>query len=183
MKKDIYQNKTGTQLLTRLCYLALIGIMMSVLTLPAIAQTVLISPTGNGGFESATATFAANGWTVVSAANGNNWAVGATTFSAGSKSAYISSNGGGNNNYNKRNFFGNDSRTVHFYRDVVFPAGETNIALSFKWKCGGESGSDDIKIFLANTSVTPVSGSEVAAGNLIAGPHSGQGSSYQTVNI
>ncbi|MBL0341999.1 MAG: T9SS type A sorting domain-containing protein [Bacteroidetes bacterium] len=159
-------------------------VLMALLTLSSfwgVAQTVLISPTGNGGFESATSTFAANGWTVVNAANGNSWVVGSTTFSAGTKGAYISSNGGGNNNYTNGGF-PSATRIVHFYRDVTFPAGQTQITLSFKWKGDGESNNDDLKVFLAATSVTPASGSEVASGNLIGGGYENQ-TSYQTVTI
>ena len=160
-------------------------VLIALLTLSSfwgVAQTVLISPTGNGGFESGT-TFSANGWTVVNASNGNAWQVGTTTFSAGSRAAYISSNGGGNNNYNKGSFSGGgDARIVHFYRDVTFPSGQTTIKLSFKWKCEGENNNDDIKVFLAATSVTPVSGTEVAAGNLLGGGYYSE-NTYQSVTL
>jgi len=162
-------------------------VLIALLTLSSFwgfAQTVLISPTGNGGFESG-GTFAANGWTLINAASGNSWCVGTATKSAGINGAYISTSAAGsNNNYtNYGGFFQpSASRTVHFYRDVTFPAGQTQITLAFKWKGDGETNTDDLKVFLAATSVTPVSGSEVASGNLIGGPYDNQ-TTYQTVNI
>ena len=53
------------------------------------AQTVLISPTGDGGFETGT-TFANNGWTAVNA-TGNQYYLGsAPTQYAGSRCAFTS---------------------------------------------------------------------------------------------
>ncbi|MBL7915560.1 MAG: proprotein convertase P-domain-containing protein [Bacteroidia bacterium] len=146
------------------------------------AQTVLISPSGNGGFESGT-TFPANGWTVVNSASGNSWVVGTVAKSAGARGAYISNNSGTSNNYSNFGLFSTASRTVHFYRDVTFPAGETQITLDFKWRCNGESGADYIKVSLAPTSVTPVTGTDINATYQVAGPYSGQGSVFQTVSV
>ncbi len=183
MKKDIYPQNLRMIILTRLFVSTLVGMLMSVLILPANAQTVLISPTGNGGFESGT-TFPANGWTLVNASSGNSWCVGTVATSAGARGAYIStSSSGSNNNYNKGFSFPSASRVVHFYRDVTFPAGETSITLSFKWKNDGQTNADDISVFLANTSLTPTSGNEVASGNLIAGPYDDEGANFQTVTI
>ncbi|MBL0070479.1 MAG: hypothetical protein IPP34_00910 [Bacteroidetes bacterium] len=134
------------------------------------AQTVLVNPTGNGGFESGT-TFPANGWTVVNSGSGNSWVVGTVAKSAGARGAYISNNSGTSNNYTNFGLFSTASRTVHFYRDVVFPAGETQITLDFKWRCNGEDGADYIKVSLAPTSVTPVTGTDINATYQVAGPY------------
>jgi hypothetical protein len=57
------------------------------------AQTNLLSPTGDGGFETGT-TFAANGWTVVNAA-GNLWDIGTVaTQYAGSRGTYVANPAG-----------------------------------------------------------------------------------------
>jgi hypothetical protein len=115
------------------------------------AQTTLISPTGDGGFESGS-TFTANGWTVVNGAT-NQWFVGSTaTASAGNNSAYISDNTSGTT----YNYSTSSSSTVHIYRDVTFPTGETNIVLSFKWKGYGEGNYDYLTVYSMPTSVTPV---------------------------
>ena len=114
------------------------------------AQTTLISPTGDGGFESG-ATFLANGWTVVNGAT-NQWFVGTVAVpSAGTNSAYISNDVGGAT----YNYLNTAASTVHFYRDVTFPAAETNIVLSFRWKCQGEASFDYVTVYSMPTSVTP----------------------------
>ena len=118
------------------------------------AQTTIISPTGDGGFETG-ADFPANNWTVANytSNNTNKWFVGtvASGVSAGTKGAYISDNASGTtHNYNT----GGISR-VMFWRDVVFPAGETVITLSYKVKVTGESSWDDVSVFIQNSSTVP----------------------------
>lgn len=117
----------------------------------SIAQTVLINPATDGGFESG-ATFAANGWTVSNSAN-NPWVIGtavAVTPIAGN-SAYISNDAGVSNLYTPA-----DNATNYFYRDVVIPAGETKINLSFSWNSKGENSYDLWQVFYAPTTVIPV---------------------------
>ncbi len=113
------------------------------------APKTYISPTGDGGFESGT-TFAANNWTAVSAAS-NYWTIGnlAPAY-AGLRGTHISSNG------SAYNYTTTASRTSHFYRDVVIPAGVQNIVLSFYWKGNGESGYDRLLVYTAPNTVTPV---------------------------
>ncbi len=124
------------------------------------AQT-LISPTGDGGFENGS-TFAANGWTEVNGTPGtnNNFFIGGVAVaSAGSNSAYISNDAAGATwAYN-----GGLANTVHFYRDVTFPAGQTNITLTFKWKGTGESSFDYLTVYSMPTSQTPVLNSPAGA--------------------
>ena len=61
------------------------------------AQTLLIDPTGNGGFESGIS-FAANGWTATTGTSTQNqWVcnTGATAGFSGARSAYITNNTSG----------------------------------------------------------------------------------------
>ena len=113
------------------------------------AQTTLINPATDGGFNSGS-TFVANGWTVANEGVGAvNWVVG-TAVNSGTitgNSAYVSIDNGDTNS--SVGFSG--ARTVYFYRDIVIPAGQTNIALSFNWKAVGTSW----QVFVAPTSVTP----------------------------
>ncbi|KAA9331248.1 GEVED domain-containing protein [Adhaeribacter soli] len=119
----------------------------------AFAQTTVL----NEGWESGT-----NGWTIVNGTQTNKWFVGSATAATGSNSAYISNNASGTtHNYSTTN-----TSTVHFYKDVTFPAGETDITLSFKWKNAGESGWDFIKVFLAPTTVTPTAGSQQSSNQI-----------------
>jgi len=129
-------------------------------TTVGFGQTTLISPTGDGGFETG-ADFAANGWTVVNDAT-NKWFVGTvSTPFAGTNSAFISNDNG------LTNTFTNSSTQVsYFYRDITVPAGETQITLSFKWKNTGETGSyDRIFVYTAPTTSTPVANSTTVTGS------------------
>ena len=114
------------------------------------AQTTLISPSGDGGFENGS-TFATNGWTNASSAN-NPWIVGAAVSAApiSGNSAYISNDAGVTNAYTPANNASN-----FFWRDVTVPAGENVIRLTFNWICQGESTYDNWQVFYAPTSVVP----------------------------
>ncbi len=138
-----------------------------------LAQTTIINPLNNSGtsgangsFESATNTFAANGWSNVNSPT-NLWFAGTQSFCAGTKGAYVGT-AAGNNNYTATT-----SAISHFYDDVTFPPGQTCIVLSFNWRSGGENSFDGIRIYLGSTAVTPVAntiftttdGSAVQLGN------------------
>lgn len=130
------------------------------------AQTTLINPSAEGGFELGS-TFAANGWTVVNhaATTNNNWFVGSIPVSfAGSNAAYISNTNGTTYGYDP-----NVLSTSHFYRDVTVPAGETKINLQFQWKGNGELGWDRLLVYAAPTSVTPVAGTPASNGTTLTG--------------
>lgn len=116
-------------------------------------QTVLLSPTGAGGFETG-GTLVSNGWVAVNPtpASNNQWVVGGAAGSfAGSNSVFISNNGGVSYAYNT-----SAASTAHFYRDLVIPPGSVSITLSFQWKGFGEPGADRMLIYTAPTSLTPV---------------------------
>ncbi len=133
----------------------------SFLSFAADAQTVLVSPTGDGGFETGS-TLSANGWTAVNDAT-NYWTAGTTTAYAGSRAAYISTNGT-NNSYTNTIV-----STSHFYRDITVPGTETNISLSFYLKGFGEANWDRLLVYTAPTSVTPVVGTPASQGTALAG--------------
>ncbi|MES2689898.1 MAG: BNR-repeat neuraminidase N-terminal domain-containing protein, partial [Bacteroidota bacterium] len=120
------------------------------------AQTTLISPTGAGGFELGTGSFADNGWTLTTSAT-NNWYTGqgktngAYSFPSSTRCAYVSNDAGANWTY-----LGSTNQAVHFYRDVVFPAGETQATLSFKFQQRGDNAR--LMVFICDTTMTPVLG-------------------------
>jgi hypothetical protein len=112
----------------------------------------------------------------------NAWYVGnSSSPSAGSGAAYISNNGGSNYAYTNT-----VTQTSHIFKDVTIPSGNTDLTLTFKWKCTGESGYDRILVYTAPTSVTPVAGTPASTSTSISGAtlvsslnlHSS--SSYQT---
>jgi uncharacterized protein YjdB len=139
-----------------------LSLLLSCLSVLVSAQVTLISPTGNGGFETG-ATFAANGWTTVNPAQ-NLWQIGtlATGYS-GARGVYVSGNGS-NYNYNL-----NNAHACHFYRDVVIPAGATAITLSFQWMGKGETSWDNMFVYTAATSVVPVINAPVSPATSIPG--------------
>ncbi len=121
------------------------------------AQTTLISSTvNNGGFESGAA-----GWNIVNGAPNNKWFIGAGFPCAGTQSAYIGTAAGNNN------FQANQASVVHLYRDFTFPAGETDITLTFDFRGMGEAGGGDrVRVYLVSTATTPVAGTQLAVGQI-----------------
>lgn len=126
------------------------------------SQTTLISPTGDGGFETG-GTFAANSWNVSNGTQVNQWVVSnnATAGFSGLNCAYVS------NSYSTtttHSYVITSTSNVHFYRDITVPAGETNIQLSFNWICQGESVAwDRMRIWLVPTTYTPTAGTQITA--------------------
>jgi hypothetical protein len=116
------------------------------------AQTILINPNGDGGFENGS-TFAANGWTVANTPNSpyNAWWVGSAPAQFPTNAAYVSDDvAGATHTYSTT-----QGNQIHFYRDVTFPAGESTIDLSFDIVVQGENSWDMLQVSLVPTSVTP----------------------------
>ncbi|MCS6917993.1 MAG: hypothetical protein NZM08_09980 [Chitinophagales bacterium] len=145
--------------------------------MPAWAQTLLVDPAGDGGFENGT-TLAANGWVEVNGTQTNKWFLGtAATGYQGARCAYVSSDpAGATHNYNTT-----VNSTVHFYRDITIPSGHTTVTIKFRWKNYGE-GPDFLQVALcpAGTAVTAGSNSvnTYALGNTLKGF-----SSWQTTTL
>ena len=130
------------------------------------AQTTLISPSGDGGFENGS-TFAANGWTAVNAST-DGWVIGSVpVVSAGTNCGYVSANGGTSWTYSQLSTY------THIYKDFTIPAGENVLTLKFKWKATGEgtttSDWDNMKVFLAPTTVVPVNTAAVTGATQLSG--------------
>ena len=151
--KNNNMNNSTTSTLKKFFLSAVLSIICvaGLLLNSAVAQTVLISPSGDGGFENG-ATFEANGWTVINSSplgtattNGaNTWHVGnAAGASAGTTGAYVSCTGGSTWGYNN-----GSATTSSFYRDVTSTSLTENImTLSFQWKGNGESGWDRLLVY------------------------------------
>lgn len=133
-------------------YLALAAVLTGLLS---TAQTTLINPSGDGGFENGS-TFASNGWTVVNGSatsTQNQWYIG-TSAAAGIGSgnvAYIT-----NNATTGAYAYTNNSAMyiVHFYRDITFPASESAISMNFILRGIGETNYDGLQVSLAPTTTT-----------------------------
>lgn len=127
----------------------LIAFMLSFITM-GYGQTVLINPTGDGGFATGS-TFVANGWTVANSAN-NPWVIGTAAASGAltGNVAYVSNDAGATTNYSN-----GVAAVNYFYRDITVPAGETRIVLTFNWSGTGEDNWDQWQVLTAATTVTP----------------------------
>ena len=137
-------------------------------------QTVLLSPTGDGGFETGT-TLTANGWTGVSSVQ--TFFVGsATPSSLGSNCAFSSTS---STSWSA----GTNFNVCHIYKDVTIPAGETILTISYKFKISVVDASFDyLQTWLVPTTTTPVSGTLFAAGggNVQIGANNNGSTSYVT---
>ncbi|MCB9169890.1 MAG: choice-of-anchor J domain-containing protein [Flavobacteriales bacterium] len=112
-------------------------------------------PAAQGGFENATSTFAANGWSTAIPGLTRDWRVGTAAGAAsGTKAAYLGS--ATNNN-------GSNSATYgYFYRDVTVPGGSTNVLLNFKVKVSTiDNGWDYLDVYVTTPAYTPVAGTDV----------------------
>ena len=145
---------------------------------------VIISPTGDGGFENGT-TLSSNGWVEVQngASAANKWYVGTVVKTAGARGVYVDKSAGLGNAYDV-----NTARTQYFYKDVTFPAGATNINLSFKWKCYGENAAandayDFLRVYLLPTTTNPVAGTLLPAAGSIGSVKYNLVSTTQTESI
>lgn len=152
----VHLSKTGRIHLLK-CFLT--GFTLLLITGISNAQTItLLSPTGDGGFETGT-TFAANGWTEVQAAgDARKWQVGtAAGVQAGSRAAYVGSATANNGIAS--------AKVDHFYRDLVLPAAATNVQLSFYIKQATiDNGWDYFYVFTTTTANTPVTGTIPSTG-------------------
>ena len=100
------------------------------------AQTTLIDPAGDGGFESGF-----GGWTVVNGTTGNQWFTGtAAGASAGTKAAFIGSS--------STTYTDAVAQTItvadFMYKDITFPAGQTKVTLTFDYKQPTLDGTFDL---------------------------------------
>lgn len=123
------------------------------------AQTELIVPAGDGGFENG-ASLGANGWTYNFPLSGppfdfwNQWAVGtgATAGFSGSNCAYVSNS---STAATPTHTYINQNIRSRFFRDITFPAIGNTITLSFDWICAGEANIDEMTVWLVPTSYNP----------------------------
>jgi hypothetical protein len=125
--------------------------------LSAIGQVTLLSPTGDGGFETGT-TASANGWTAtVGTSTQNQWIVGSAYAWGGVRGAYIT-----NATSTAPNAYTNSAaRVSHLYRNFTLPTNTATATLSFYWKGTGESCCDYLSVYFEPaTNAAPVYGTQ-----------------------
>lgn len=123
------------------------------------AQTVLINPNQEGGFQLGNS-FAANGWSVANMP-ANPWIVAPLTNGAITGNAAFISNNGLTPNYD---ISSTGTCANYFWRDVTVPAGQSKIQLTFDWISNGETNWDIWQVFAAPTTITPVPSTHPGSG-------------------
>jgi hypothetical protein len=133
--------------------------LFTIISFLNFGQVTLLSPTGDGGFETG-ATAAANGWTAtVGTATQNQWIVGSAYAYGGSRGAYIT-----NATSTAPNSYTNSAaRVSHLYRNFTLPTNTATATLSFYWKGTGESCCDYMSVYFEPaTNAAPVYGTQKA---------------------
>ncbi|GAA4240545.1 GEVED domain-containing protein [Winogradskyella damuponensis] len=144
------------------------------------AQTVLIDPNVEGGFESG-ADFTANGWDNIGFPGFNIWTTdtGVSGYT-GNRAAYITNGAGTPPPYAYSG--AQDFIKPNFHRDVTFDASESHISLSFDWK---EEGGTLLKVWIVPTAVgNAPTGIIPSATNILLGTYTGSTSwTSETITI
>ncbi|MFP9100719.1 hypothetical protein ACLI09_16845, partial [Flavobacterium sp. RHBU_24] len=119
-------------------------------------------------------------WTMVNDTQLNKWYIGTAVNNGGSKSLYISDDGGITNTYESET----EISVTQVYRDITIPAGTTNLALSFDWKAFGEVYATDqydyLTVWLVPVTYIPTAGTEITSGSgrIQVGTYFGNQSSF-----
>jgi hypothetical protein len=103
-------------------------------------------------------------WAIVNGTQANAWYLGTATAYEGTKSVYVSNDLGVTNAYTLTSL-----SVTHFYRDITFPAGPGEVKLNFYWKGQGEGATtfyDYLRVYLVETSVLPVAGTQLTTGQI-----------------
>ncbi len=133
----------------------------------AVAQTTLIAASGFGGFEqgipsgNSVSDFGVNNWQVVQGAN-NRWFRG--TAGVPFSGTYHAFTGPDALTWTGQAF----NAVSHIYQDVVVPAGQPILDLSFRFKVSVEDpGNDYLRVHLISPTVNPVAGALLSTGQLV----------------
>jgi len=117
-------------------------------------------------------------FTLVNGTQTNQWRIGTATSAGGTRAAYISNDGGSTNAYSIT-----ASSIAHLYRDVVLPTSMAPCTLKFEWKGQGEKDYDFLRVYLTETSISPVAGTEMPNNTIVLGTYSEGGSNWNRVTI
>lgn len=143
------------------------------------AQTVLLSPTGAGGFELGTGSLADNNWlTVTNPASprdawftGTGLTNGTYSFPSTTRCAFVSGDNG-----TTWSFSTNSSAVgpTHMYTTLTAPAGETDVTLTFKHVQNGTTNTK-LMVYVCPSTATPTATEPQSNGGTISNGGWGQG--------
>ena len=136
-------------------------------------MTLTITTTSSPTFFSEDWESGTNGWTLLDdSATVNQWEVGTAAYNSGTQGAYISNDGGTTNAYTNT-----DAGQCHLYKSFTSPSDiSAGVTLRWDWKGVGESGWDNMKVYIAASGTTPVAGSDVSSMYRIGMYYAGAGS-------
>ena len=97
------------------------------------------------------------GWVFVNGTQTNKWYIGTATNNSSPKSLYVSDNNGTSNSYSTGSI-----SFSYAYQEFTLDSG--SYALTYDWKCYGESNYDFIRVFLAPASHTLSAGQDPNGG-------------------
>lgn len=119
---------------------------------------------------------ASHGFALSSGAQADKWFYGTATSSSATHSLYISKDGGVTNTYT--NTLANVS---HVYRDIIVPAGVTQLDIAFDWRAAGEGTLDYLRAWFVPATFEPVPGTQIlpANGGVAIGANFNQQANWQ----
>ncbi|EHQ42622.1 fibronectin type III domain-containing protein [Myroides odoratus] len=92
----------------------------------------------------------------------NKWYIGTAVSHGGTKSLYISKDGGTTNEYEP-----SGAQVSQAFKDIAIPAGTTNININFDWRCKGEGFEttkyDYFRVWAVPVSYIPTAGTQITA--------------------
>ena len=97
-----------------------------------------------------------NNWAFVNGTLTNAWTIGTATANGGTKSMYISNDGGTSNNYSSSN--------AMVYATKLFTLAQGKYDISYDWKARGESNYDYLRAAIVPASTTLVAGTTAPTG-------------------
>ncbi|WP_223033705.1 T9SS type A sorting domain-containing protein [Hanstruepera marina] len=133
-------------------------------SLSTSAQTILVHPDIDGGFENG-ADLMENGWRTNTSITGRNqWvcSTGANPGFSDRRCAYVSNNATfpiPPHNYSSSIL----GAAIHIFRDITVPAGETDITVDFIWIAQGQTSNDLMRIWLVPIDYIPTYGTSITA--------------------
>lgn len=89
----------------------------------------------------------------------NRWITGTATSNGGTRSLYVTNDGGATNAYTSV-----ANTYVHAFRDIAIPTGANEISVTFDWKSLGET-NDYMRVWVVPTTYLPVGGTQMTTTN------------------
>ncbi|MGX7668618.1 fibronectin type III domain-containing protein, partial [Flavobacterium pedocola] len=97
-------------------------------------------------------------WDTVNGTQTNKWFAGTAANNGGTRSMYISNDNAVTNAYTVT-----AASVAQSYRDIIIPAGTSQINVAFDWRAIGESTFDYFRVWIVPTTFIPTAGTQITA--------------------